>query len=224
MRIDTGIPGDSDRVRDIVGVVADTREDALSPITPSLYVPTSQFAHFSGTFVVRTTRDAATLVPQIKEILHTIDPGLPLFYPRTVRAVAAQSMARQQLAMGLVVGFAALALLLAALGIYGIMAYTVVARTREFGIRSALGASRRSILGLVLRYGLGTAAAGIACGLALAAALTRFMASLLVGVSTHDALTFIVAPIVLAVVAIGATLLPARIATHVQPVEALRAE
>ena len=224
VRIDTDVPGDSDRVREIVGVVADTRENVLSPITPLLYVPTSQFAHFSGTFVIRATRDAATLVPQIRDILHTIDPGLPLFYPRTVRAIAAQSMARQQLAMGLVAGFAILALLLAALGVYGIMAYTVVARTREFGIRSALGATRRSILGLVLRNGLAVAAAGIGFGLGLAALLSRFMASLLVGVSTHDALTFVISPIVLGVVSIVATVIPARVATRVHPVEALKAE
>jgi len=133
-------------------------------------------------------------------------------------------MTRQQLAMGLVAGFAILALLLAALGVYGIMAYTVVARTREFGIRSALGATRRSILGLVLRNGLAVAAAGIGFGLGLAALLSRFMASLLVGVSTHDALTFVISPIVLGVVSIVATVIPARVATRVHPVEALKAE
>jgi ABC-type antimicrobial peptide transport system permease subunit len=120
--------------------------------------------------------------------------------------------------------FALLALLLAALGIYGIMAYTVVARTREFGIRAALGASRQGILALVLRQGLATAAVGIVCGLGLAALLSRFMASLLVGVSVHDGLTFIAAPVVLAVVALIACLVPARAATRIQPVEALRSE
>jgi ABC-type antimicrobial peptide transport system permease subunit len=141
-----------------------------------------------------------------------------------VREVLTHSVARQQLAMGLMAAFAMLALLLAALGIYGVMAYTVVARTREFSIRSALGASSGAIVILVLRHGLATVAAGIVSGLALAAVLSKFMASLLVGVSVHDAIVFTAAPIVLAVVAIVAALVPAQAATRVQPVEALRSE
>ena len=225
VRIDTGVQGDSDLVREVVGVVADVREDALSPIVPTIYVPAGQFVGaFSGTFVVRTTGDAAALLQRVKQILHGIDPKMPLFYPLTLRDVLARSVARQELAMGLMVAFAVLALLLAALGIYGIVAYAVIARTREFGIRSALGASRQSILALVLRQGLTTAAAGIVCGLGLAVLLSRFMASLLVGVSVHDTLTFVLAPAALAVVAVIACVIPARAATRVQPVEALRAE
>ncbi len=104
------------------------------------------------------------------------------------------------------------------------MAYAVVARTREFGIRVALGASRRAILVLVLRHGLGTALAGSICGLALAAALSKFLSSMLTGVSAHDVATFIVSPLVLIAVALAASLLPARAATRVQPVEALRVD
>lgn len=224
VRIGTDTPGDSERVREIVGVVGDTREDVVSPITPTIYLPATQLGRFSGSFVVRTTTDAASLIPHVKQILHAIDPRMPLFYPRTVREWLARSVVRQQLAMGLMAAFAFLALLLAALGLYGIVAYTVVARTREFGIRSALGASRRSILVLVLRHGISTALTGIVVGLILAAALSRFMASLLVGVSMHDRLTFIAAPLLLMLVAMVAALLPARAATRVQPVDALRAE
>lgn len=109
-------------------------------------------------------------------------------------------------------------------GIYSVMAYAVVARTREFGIRSALGAGRATILVLVLRQGVATTAAGVVAGLALAATLSKYASSLLVGVSAHDALTFVVAPAIAAGAAMAACLIPARAATRVQPVEALRME
>ena len=126
--------------------------------------------------------------------------------------------------MALMGTFAALALGLAALGVYGIVAYAVVARTREFGIRGALGASRRAILFLVVRQGLTTAAAGVACGLLIAAGLSTFLSSMLVGVTAHDTLTFVAAPMILVAVAALACVLPAMAATRVQPVEALRLE
>lgn len=218
------VPGDSAKVREIIGVVGDFRETVTAPVEPTVYVPAAQLPRFSSSFVIRATGDATALVPQLKQLVHTIDPKMPLLGPQTLRQIFANSVERQRLAMALMGVFAALALLLAALGIYGIMAYAVAARTREFGIRSALGASRRRILALVLRQGAATAAVGIVCGLVLAWLLTRYMTTLLVGVATHDVLTFVVAPVVLAVVAIAACLLPARAATRVQPVEALRAE
>lgn len=218
------VPGDSARVREVVGVVGDYRETVTSPVEPTIYIPAAQYPRFSGAFVIRATGDAAALVPQLKQLIRGIDPKMPVLYPQTLRRIFANSVERQRLAMALMATFAALALLLAALGIYGIMAYAVVARTREFGIRAALGASQRRILALVLRQGITTAAIGIASGLALAAVLTRYMAALLVGVTTHDVATFVVAPVLLAVVAVIACLLPARAATRVQPVDALRVE
>ncbi len=225
VRLDTGVPGDSAILREIVGVVGDIRERVTSAIEPTVYVPAAQYGgRLSSTFVVRGTGDAADLIPRVKQILHAIDPTLPLFYPRTLAEVVAQSVQRQRLAMGLMAAFATLALLLAALGIYGIMAYAVAARTREFGIRSALGAPRGAILSLVMRQGMVTALAGIAAGLVLAAVLSRFMSALVVGVSTHDVATFLLAPLVLGIVALIACLVPARAATRVQPVDALRIE
>jgi ABC-type antimicrobial peptide transport system permease subunit len=144
--------------------------------------------------------------------------------PRTVRQVVGDAIARQRLAMALMGAFALLALALASLVIYSVTAYMVVARTREFGIRSALGARSQTILALVLGQGLATIVVGIAAGLGLAAVGSRFVSTLLVGVSSHDAVTFVAAPVVLALVAVAACLIPARAATRVDPVEALRAD
>jgi putative ABC transport system permease protein len=120
--------------------------------------------------------------------------------------------------------FAALALLLAGLGVYGVMAYGVVSRTREFGIRSALGAPRLAILGLVLREGLATTLLGLAGGLFIAVGLSQLAASLLVGVTPHDPLSYAAAVLVLGIVALVACVMPARTATRVQPLAALRLE
>ncbi len=141
-----------------------------------------------------------------------------------MRDVLAQTIGRQRLAMGLIGAFALVALMLAALGVYSVMAYAVVARTREFGIRSALGARRTSIFGLVLRQGGATIAAGIACGLLLALVVSRFAGALLVGVSVRDPLTFAAAGGLLTLVAVAACLVPARAATRIQPVDALRVD
>jgi putative ABC transport system permease protein len=174
--------------------------------------------------VVRTAGDASAVIEPAKRALLELDPKLPLLFPRTLREVLAASIARQQLAMALMGTFAVLALVLATLGVYSVMAYAVAARTREFGIRSALGAGRKSILVLVLRQGVATTVVGVVCGLGVSALLSRFVASLLAGVSAHDPLTFLVAPLLLVAVALLACMLPARAATRVQPVEALRVE
>jgi len=208
---------------EVVGVVADVRPSAGADPVGTVYASADRWIAFLELqFVVRTTGSAAALIPGIKRALHDVAPAVPLLYPRTVRDVLRESVARQRLAMVLVGAFAGLALALAALGIYSVMAYSVAARTREFGIRSALGAGRSAILVLVLRQGVATTAIGLAVGLALAAALSRYASSLLVGVSTHDALTFIVAPAIAAGAAMVACLIPARAATRVQPVAALR--
>jgi putative ABC transport system permease protein len=209
---------------EIVGVVGDVRPSMFADPEPTLYVSERQWGGHGGNVVVRTSGDALALVPAIEHVLRDIDPLVPMLFPRTVRDMLRASIARQQLAMVLMGAFAALALVLAALGIYGVMAYATAARTREFGIRAAMGASPASILMLVLRQGLSTTLAGVAGGLLLAAAASKFLASLLVGVSTHDPATFALAAIVAGAVAVLAGLLPARDATHVQPVEALRAE
>jgi ABC-type antimicrobial peptide transport system permease subunit len=214
--------GDTAVPREVVGVVADVRQSAMAEIMPTVYVSAEQSQIYGQEFVLRTTGDGQALVATIKETLRSLDPQLPTAYPRTFSDVLSSSVKRQQLAMALMVLFATLALILATLGVYGIMAYTVLARMREFGIRAALGASRRTILLLVLRNGLATAVAGIAAGMALAMVLSRLIGSMLVGVSAHDLATFVAAPSILAVVALAACLLPAWAATRVDPVEVLR--
>jgi putative ABC transport system permease protein len=179
---------------------------------------------YGGELVVRTAGDASAVIEPAKRALLALDPKLPLLFPRTLREVLAASIARQQLAMALMGTFAVLALVLATLGVYSVMAYAVAARTREFGIRSALGAGRKNILVLVLRQGVATMILGVVCGLGVAALVSRFAASLLAGVSAHDPLTFLAAPLLLVAVALVACMLPARAATRVQPVEALRVE
>jgi len=222
VRLDNGSPNDTLISREVIGVVADTRQNAMSDPIPTLYVSADQSEIFGPGFVVRTNGDAASLLPAIKETVHSLDPKIPLGYAQTVREIVSSSVKRQQIAMALMVMFAGLSIVLAMLGVYGIMAYAVVARAREFGIRSALGASRRAILLLVLRSGLATTVAGIVAGLAMSMLLSRLIGSMLVGVSTHDVATFIAAPVILIVVALLACLAPARAATRVDPIDVLR--
>jgi putative ABC transport system permease protein len=223
--LDDRAPSDSLPWMEIIGVVADVRPSAGADPVGTVYASADRWLGFlEPQFVVRTTGSAMAMIPGIRQALHDIAPTVPLLYPRTVRDVLQESVARQRLAMMLIGAFAALALALAALGIYSVMAYSVVARTREFGIRSALGAGRSSILVLVLRQGVVTTTVGVVTGLALAATLSTSASSLLVGISAHDALTFIVAPAIAVGAALAACLIPAHAATRVQPVEALRTE
>ena len=224
VRITDAPHADSGTVMQIVGVVGDVRPSLVADAVPTLYVSERQWIGYGGNVIVRSDGAAAALAPAIRQLLRGIDPHVPLLFPRTLRDVLRGSIARQQLAMTLMGSFALLALVLAALGIYGVMTYATLARTREFGIRAAIGASPASILLLVLRQGTLTTLAGVGCGVALAAAGSKFLASLLVRVSTHDPLTFVVAVAVAALTTLLAVLVPARDATRVQPVEALRAE
>ncbi|HEV8497281.1 MAG TPA: ABC transporter permease [Gemmatimonadaceae bacterium] len=217
-------PSDTLLAREVVGVVSDVKEDAMSNVSPTIYLPAEQAPVGGGSFVVRTTGEAATLLPLIKDAAHSLDAKIPMVSPRTLRDVLSNIVRRQNVAMTLTGLFALLALVLAGLGVYGIMSYNVLARTREFGIRSALGASRGAVLGLVLRDGLATTLLGLGAGLLLAAGLSRFAASLLVGVTAHDPLSYVVGLVILGLVSLIACAVPARVATQVEPVEALRLE
>jgi putative ABC transport system permease protein len=168
--------------------------------------------------------DANGLLKAIAETAHGLDPRVPLVSPRSLSDVLSGLVRRQNVAMVLIAAFAALAVLLAGLGVYGVMAYSVAARTRELGIRSALGASRLSIVSLVLRDGLATTSLGLAGGMMVALAMPRLVSSLLVGVSARDPLSYAGALLMLGVVAVVACVLPARAAARVEPVEALRLE
>ncbi|MGH9887783.1 MAG: FtsX-like permease family protein, partial [bacterium] len=211
-------------MREVVGVVGDVRQDAMSEASPTIYVSAEQTQVGGASFGVRTTGDASLLLPLIKDVVHALDPKVPVVAPRTLRDVLSNIVRRQNVAMTLTGLFAMLALLLVGLGVYGIMGYNVLARTREFGIRSALGASRTAVLRLVLRDGLVTTGFGLIVGLVLAAVLMRFVESLLIGATAYDPGSYVAAMVILGVVALVACVVPARAATKVEPVEALRLE
>ncbi len=217
---------------EVVGVVGDTRDAGLDqPAPPAVYVPFAQRREQWGwlswqTLVVRARPGfaPADLVPSIRFALSEIDPLLPLQSARTVNDLYAENTARRRFAMQLTAGFAALALLLGALGIYAIVAYSVAERRREIGIRLALGARPRTVLRQVVRSALGLAAAGAAIGVVSAFGLTRFLESLLFGVEPTDAATFGSMAALLMAIAVLAAWLPARRVMRVDPVKALREE
>ena len=217
---------------EIVGVVGDTQDAGLDlPAPPAVYVPFAQRREQWGwlssqTLVVRVRPGFAStdLVPSIRFALSEIDPLVPLQPARTVTDLYAENTARRRFAMQLTAGFAALALLLGALGIYAIVAYSVAERRREIGIRLALGARPRTVLRQVVRSALGLAAAGAAIGAVSAFGLTRFLESLLFGVEPTDAATFASMAALLMAIAVLAAWLPARRVMRVDPVKALREE
>jgi predicted permease len=209
--------------REVVGVVGDVRESPSAEVMPTVYVPLRQ--NPAGVqFVVRTTGDAMKLVPAIRRTLHALDPAIPVTSMQTLDEIVKSKLSGQRLPMLFTAAFAALALVLAALGVYSVMAYSVTTRRREFGIRTALGARRTSVLALVVRQGMIMTVVGTAIGLLVAAAATRVLTGMLVGVTAHDPVTFVAMPLVLLGVSVAACLIPARRATKVEPVEALRAE
>jgi ABC-type antimicrobial peptide transport system permease subunit len=189
-------------------------------------VYTSAWQHQQSGYevIVHASGNAALLVPTIQRELRGIDPTLLAGGPRTMEDIFRSSLASQRLPMLFTAAFAVLALILAVLGMYGIMAYAVTLRTREIGIRAALGGGRGDILGLVVREGLTTAVIGTALGAAVAVAATRILAGLLYGVTTRDPATFVGATVVLLIASTAACLVPARRAMMINPVEALRAE
>jgi ABC-type antimicrobial peptide transport system permease subunit len=174
-------------------------------------------------WVVRTRMAPASLLPQVQGAFQQA-AGLPVFHVRSMEQIVSESTARDQFNTLLLGIFAFLAILLASIGLYGLMAYSVEQRTREFGIRLALGADFGQLRFMVVRQAMTLAAAGILIGLGAAFGLTRFLAPLLFQVKTTDTASFVSVPLVLAGVALLACYLPARRATRVDPVEALRAQ
>jgi putative ABC transport system permease protein len=174
--------------------------------------------------VVRSNSEEAIVLDQVKAQIRAIDNQIPVTKVQTMKEVMAASIAAQRFNVTLMSVFASVALALAVVGIYGVVSYSVTQRTREIGIRSALGASRTDVLSLVLRQGLWLTLAGLATGLAAAIAATRLMSTLLYGVSATDPVTFILVSVLLAGVALGACFVPARRAAKVDPMIALRYE
>jgi predicted permease len=209
----------------VVGVVGDVLQYGLDQApTPLIYLPFMQRPVREATFLVRTTGDPAALGRRLQELVRAIDPQQPVANIRTLRELRGDSLAPSRLTTTLLGIFAALALIITATGLAGVIAYTVSQRTREIGIRMALGAAQNGVLGMILRQGLTLVALGLAIGVAGALALSRVMDGLLYGVGATDPITFVAVALVLLGVAIVACLVPARRATTIDPLVALRAE
>ena len=217
---------DERRLIEIVGVVADVRRNGLdADVQPELYLSHLQYPERRMNVVIRTdTPDAAQLTAAVRAEIKAFDPDQIIWRTQTLEQLVGTSVAPRRFNM-LVLGiFAGVALVLAAVGLYGVMSYSVSWRTHEIGVRMALGAKRADVLRLVVRQGMTMTLIGVAIGLAGAIALSRLMTSMLYGVSTTDPLTFTGVSVVLLAVALLACLLPARRATRVDPIVALRSE
>jgi predicted permease len=215
----------------VVGVATDTRDAALTGASESVvYWPAmgiggrTYTSPTAMTYAVHTTGDPRGLVPAVREAVRELAPAVPLASMRTMEEAQRRSMSRVSFTMTLLVIGAAMALLLAAVGTYGVMAYMVSRRTREIGVRMALGASPDAIRGMVFNQGLGVIAQGLAAGLAGAAGAMRFLQAFLFGVSPIDPLTFGAAATLLLAAAAAACYVPARRATRVDPIVAVRAD
>jgi putative ABC transport system permease protein len=210
---------------EVVGVVADVRYRAIeSAAGPQVYVPIAQSNQVNMRIFIRSSLDTASLVPSITSAVRSLDANLPVVGVKTVDGYVGDAMWRTRVATWLLSAFAGLALLLTAIGVFGVMAQTVAQRTPEFGIRMALGAQRRDVLGLVLGRGAIVTAAGLAVGLASSLLLTRAIAALLYGVAPNDPSTLGAVALVLGVVSLAACYIPARRATRVDAIVALRNE
>jgi len=207
----------------VVGLIKDIKNDGLDiDGVPHIYVPVYQDPSKQVSVALRTSLPATALEPQIRHEIQSIDPGLPVYGVSSMDDILDRSLASRRFSADLVGGFAVLAVLLASIGIYGLLAYMVSQRSREIGIRLALGAQRAEILGTFLRQGVALAGVGIMAGLVLAASTASLMANLLYGVRPHDPAVFLIVPLLLLGVAALASYLPARRATKVDPMIALR--
>ncbi|MEX2152801.1 MAG: ABC transporter permease, partial [Gemmatimonadaceae bacterium] len=222
---DTGAVGQGEaQVQgEIIGIVGDVKQrDLATAAYPTTYAPFNTFAIGYFSVLVRTDADPRAVQTQLKGIVRAIDPDLPIFSLTTMEQAVSDSVAQPRFYMVLLGAFAAIALLLAALGIYGVISYTVSQRTRELGIRVALGATRERIVRHVIGQGLMLSGIGVALGVVASIALTRTVASMTFGVGKFDPVTLVMAPITLMAVALLGCYLPARRASRVDPVIAMR--
>jgi putative ABC transport system permease protein len=221
----------------VVGVVGDVKQGALDqPTVEQMYEPVAQAAAALGPLaamlgvagnmhvVIRTADDPTPLVPSLEKIVHQLDPLLVLSRAHTMDEIVAATESSRRFNTAILTAFAAIALLLSLLGIYGVLAYSVTQRTRETAIRMALGASRKVVLLQTLRYALTVAVTGVAGGLIASVGLMRFLKSLLYGVTPQDSATIGGAVLVLLCCSVLAALIPARRAASIDPMLALRAE
>jgi putative ABC transport system permease protein len=210
---------------EIVGVVGDIRHTALDQEPkPEMYVPFPQAMRPAFTLTIHTTVDPSSLIPAVRNEVQSVDKDQPLYNIKTLDELRSESIAKFRFNTYVLAIFSALALIMAAVGLYGVMAYSVSQRTRELGIRMALGAQPEDVRRLVVGQGMRLALIGIGLGLAASLAVTRVMSSLLYGVTTTDTVTFISVALTLAVISLLASYIPARKATRVNPIIALRYE
>jgi putative ABC transport system permease protein len=209
----------------VVGVVSDVAQYALDKHSPmQMYLPHPQFPTSFNSIVVKTDSDPAAMTNAIRREILAIDKDQAVFKVTTLEQLLNQSILIRRFFMSLLLVFAAIALVLAAVGIYGVMSYVASQRTHEIGIRMALGAQTRDVLKLVMANGMALAISGVLLGLVVAFAVTRVLAGLLFGVSATDAGTFVIVSAGLIAIALLACYIPARRATKVDPLVALRYE
>ena len=223
--IDEPKPGQAPAPTTVVGIIRQIKNYGVDhPVLVEIFVPFAQRPGGGGNLVTRSTMDPSALTPAVRAAVESLDPDLPIYNVRTLASFVAENVAPRRLSVILLSLFAGLALLLAAVGIYGVMSYSVTQRYHEIGIRMALGASPRDVLNLVVRQGARLVAVGVVAGIIAASGLTRLLSSMLFGVSASDPLTFAGVVILLATVAFVAGLVPARRASKTDPIVALRYE
>ena len=219
------IEGEKSTYKEIIGVVGNIRNRALNtPPQPAYYVPQTQVPFSQMTVVVKTTNDPHSVISAATKEVAAMDPELPLFGVKTMREYLASSVATPRFSTTLLSIFAAVALVLTLVGLYGVMSYSVAQRTNEIGIRLALGAQTRDVMLMIVKQGSQLIVLGLVIGLVGAYALTRLISSLLFGVTAKDPFTFVAAAVLLALVAFLACYIPAWRATKVDPMDALRCE
>jgi putative ABC transport system permease protein len=218
-------------LRHVVGIVNETKQRNLGEVSPAtVFVPMAQAADGvsntlrQSSFVLRTKGDPLLLSAAIRSEMNQVDPGLPVRNLRSMEQLVSRSIAPQRFNLSLLSLFSAIGLLLAAVGVYGVMAYSVSQRTHEIGLRMALGARASDVLRLVVKKGMALALIGVAIGLIASFALTRLMKNLLFGVSATDPATLVGVALLLSCVAFLACYIPARRATKIDPLVALRYE
>jgi putative ABC transport system permease protein len=213
--------------RTVIGVVGDVLHEGLDGAAKAeMYVPVEQSPNIESdpTIVVRTALDSGASAAELREVVSAIDPAIPVDRIETMQQLVSGSVAQPRFRTIILVAFSLLALVMASVGIYGVMNYLVIQRTREFGIRLSLGATPSDVLRLVLRRAAVLIGAGTCLGLTGSVLLVRFIAKLLFGTAPLDPLTFAAVPILLAAVALVASYIPARRATRIDPTVALRYE